>query len=73
MYGLELTHARLKRMKHGVCKAKKEDYTTPTKAKHEMTSPTKNIVVSFQKNTKKKTLRWHPISLFMIAYKLDHV
>ena len=57
MHGLELTHARIKGMKHGVCKANKEDYTTPTKTKHEMTSPTKIRVVLWQNNTQ-NTQKW---------------
>ena len=51
-------------MKHEICKAKREDYTTPIKTKHEMASPTKIRVISW-KNTPKKHIE-------MIARKLRH-
>ena len=44
--------ASMKGMKHEICKAKREGYTTPTKTKHEMASPTKIRVISWQNNPK---------------------
>ena len=57
MYGRKPKQASMKGIRHDAYKANKVDYTTPTKTKHEMASPTKIRVISWQNNPK-NTLRW---------------
>ena len=64
MHGAKPKQASMKGIRHGICKANKKDYTTPTKTKHEMALPTKIRVISWQNNPKKHTE--------MIARKLRH-
>ena len=52
MYGRKPKQASMVSMKHEIYEAKREDYTTPTKTKHEMASPTKIRVISWQNNPK---------------------
>ena len=52
MHGAKPKQASMKGVEHEVCKANKEEYTTPTKTKHEMASPTKFRVMTCQNNTK---------------------
>ena len=56
MYGRKPKQASMKGMKHGICKAKMEGYTTPTKTKHEMALPTKSKL-HHGKITPKNTLK----------------
>ena len=71
MHGAKPKQASMKGMKHRICKANKEDYTTPTKTKHEMASPKKIRVISRQNNTQ-NTLIWQPKSLGKMACTMAH-
>ena len=44
--------ANMKGIRHDAYKAKREDYSTPIKTKHEKTKPTKIRLISWQNNPK---------------------
>ena len=69
MQGRKPKYASMRGIRHGICKANSVDYTTPTKTKHEMASPTKIRVIPWQ-NYPKNPLKRYLTSLGMKAYAM---